>query len=46
MATYFHAKSLLAVPKIQKVTLIVETSENETILELESIRDGGGDEQL
>ena len=44
IATYFHAKPLLAAPKIQKATPIVETSENEDILEL--IRDGGGKKQL
>ena len=44
IATYFHAKPLLAAPKIQKATPIVETSENEAILEL--IRDGGGEKQL
>ena len=41
IATYFHAKPLLAAPKIQEATLIVETSENEAILE--SIRDGGSE---
>ena len=43
IATYFHAKPLLAAPKIQKATPIVETSEIEAILE--SIRDGGGEKQ-
>ena len=37
IATYFHSKPLLAAPKIKKATPIVETSENEAILE--SIRD-------
>ena len=41
MGTYFHAKPLLPAPKIQKATPIIETSENEAILE--SIRDGGRD---
>ena len=44
IVTYFHAKPLLAAPKIQEATLIIETSENEAILE--SIRDGGSEEQL
>ena len=44
LATYFHAKPLLVAPKIQKATPIVETSENEAILE--SIRDGGDEKQL
>ena len=44
IVTYFHANPLLAAPKIQEATLIVETSENEAILK--SIRDGGSEEQL
>ena len=44
IATYLHAKPLLAAPKIQKATPIIETSENEAILK--SIRDGGVEKQL
>ena len=44
MATYCHAKPLLAVPKAQKALLIVMTSEN--VRTLKSISDSGGDEQL
>ena len=43
MVTYFHAKPLLAAPKIPKATPIVEINENEAIVE--SIRDGGSDKQ-
>ena len=39
MATYFHSKPLLAAQKMKKETPVIETSENEAILE--SIRDGG-----
>ena len=41
MATYCHAMLLLAVPKAQKASPIVRTSENERTLE--SIRISGGD---
>ena len=41
IATYFHAKPLLAATKIQKAIPIIETSENEAILE--SIREGGSE---
>ena len=44
IAIYFHAKPLLAAPKIKKATSIIETSENEAILE--SIRNGGSEKQL
>ena len=44
MVTYCHAKPLLAALRVQKVSPIVGTSENERILE--SIRDSGGDKQL
>ncbi len=41
MVTYCLAKLLLAVPKAQKVTLIVRTSENKRTLELIGV--SGGD---
>ena len=44
MATYCHAKPLLAVPKAQKALPIIKTSEKER--PLKSIRDSGGDKQL
>ena len=44
MATYCHAKPLLAAPKTHKALPIVRTNENARTLE--SIRDSGGDKQL
>ena len=44
IATYFHTKTLLAAPKIQKARPIIETNENKAIFR--SIRDGGGEKQL
>ena len=44
MATYCHAKPLLAAPKAQKALPTVRTSENMRTLEL--IRDSGDDKQL
>ena len=44
VAIYYHAKPLLAAPKVQKALPIIRTSEN--VRTLESIRDSGGDKQL
>ena len=44
MATYWHAMPLLAVPKAQKASLIIGTSENARVLE--SIGVNGEDKKL